>query len=624
MVAARRRYAFIFNVIIAVGAFGQADAQVPVERPHSEAMTSSAHAGLGLIGNHRILWIYQSDHSDAVGDVVRFAYRTAEDSTVGRFWSGPVSTGRVARSVVLGTDIYLFFSDGTHHRFAPVRIGARPVGQPRAREIDLPDAALPLAIVADQARVSLYALVPSRVAVKIIMRERREAEAEAQKKSSRDVFGGASEEPETPKDRPLGNEKPEVGDGPLDESEATIASMFEGHQLAVVRYQQGRWMFDRHAPSGLTLAHEIPVMLAGDGQVYLLYRSPDQSKDLHWRRSLGPDEQWSEAVTIFSSDSDLYVAAGWQEDVPVVMAAERGATISKGAVTVRAFRADADLWSATLLSDEVGSPARFSEPVGLSVFQKSIAVASINDEGHPQVSFYDPETGRLTGAPVVVAALIEPPAPRVSPGARQFLQYAVLAAVLMAVFVWRRERVLLIAPIKSEQTFARMDRRFTAFSLDLLILAPIWVPMLYALWRSGAPDLSASEQLVVRQDTQSGPLFWGGAMVGAVFGLYAGILEILMGQTFGKRIVGCRVVREDGEPCDARAVFVRNILRVVEFHFMALVLLVLFTPARQRLGDLLARTIVVEPRLGPPPQADADAATEQSEDYSDNGQTPSS
>ena len=39
---------------------------------------------------------------------------------------------------------------------------------------------------------------------------------------------------------------------------------------------------------------------------------------------------------------------------------------------------------------------------------------------------------------------------------------------------------------------------------------------------------------------------------------------------------------------------VRNVARVVEFHSVSLVLLVAITPSRQRLGDLLGRTVVVE------------------------------
>ena len=85
------------------------------------------------------------------------------------------------------------------------------------------------------------------------------------------------------------------------------------------------------------------------------------------------------------------------------------------------------------------------------------------------------------------------------------------------------------------------------------------------------------------------------AVVGAVMGLYAAVFELVMGSTPGKRIAKCYVVGEGGGPAGAWPIFVRNVLRILEFHFLAVVLLVFLTPGRQRLGDMLARTTVVEP-----------------------------
>src|SRR3989442_14631416 len=75
------------------------------------------------------------------------------------------------------------------------------------------------------------------------------------------------------------------------------------------------------------------------------------------------------------------------------------------------------------------------------------------------------------------------------------------------------------------------------------------------------------------------------------------------GQTIGKRAYGLRVISGDGSPAGFTAVFVRNLLRVVDFlpTFYGLgLLLVVLTPKNQRLGDLAAGTYVVratKPRI---------------------------
>ena len=74
-----------------------------------------------------------------------------------------------------------------------------------------------------------------------------------------------------------------------------------------------------------------------------------------------------------------------------------------------------------------------------------------------------------------------------------------------------------------------------------------------------------------------------------------------MGATPGKRIVQCRVADERGGRCGFGAVALRNLIRIVEmfylFNLMPAIVLILLTRNRQRLGDLIARTLVVERAL---------------------------
>lgn len=70
------------------------------------------------------------------------------------------------------------------------------------------------------------------------------------------------------------------------------------------------------------------------------------------------------------------------------------------------------------------------------------------------------------------------------------------------------------------------------------------------------------------------------------------------GQTPGKRLLGLRVVGRDGAPVSFVESLVRNVLRAVEVPLLYApgVLMVALTPRHQRLGDLVAGTLVVKDR----------------------------
>ncbi len=72
------------------------------------------------------------------------------------------------------------------------------------------------------------------------------------------------------------------------------------------------------------------------------------------------------------------------------------------------------------------------------------------------------------------------------------------------------------------------------------------------------------------------------------------------GQTLGKRLIGIRVLRDDGAPVGFFAVLARGLLRildVVPVVFPIDVVLMLVSRKGQRLGDLVAGTVVVKTGL---------------------------
>lgn len=99
-----------------------------------------------------------------------------------------------------------------------------------------------------------------------------------------------------------------------------------------------------------------------------------------------------------------------------------------------------------------------------------------------------------------------------------------------------------------------------------------------------------------------GAAWFGGmfALIGVMWVLwlvYFTYFEGTSGQTIGKKFTHIKVIKEDGARCDFGSALVRNVLRIID-HLPALyilgIILIAATDKRQRLGDMLAKTIVVK------------------------------
>jgi uncharacterized RDD family membrane protein YckC len=93
-------------------------------------------------------------------------------------------------------------------------------------------------------------------------------------------------------------------------------------------------------------------------------------------------------------------------------------------------------------------------------------------------------------------------------------------------------------------------------------------------------------------------------LVVGIFFLHTVVTEALTGRTLGKYFMNLRVTQLNGQRATVAQVLIRNLLKIVELIAWPLMAAPLMRPiARQRLGDLVAKTIVVAPR-----EPDEDAA----------------
>jgi len=135
----------------------------------------------------------------------------------------------------------------------------------------------------------------------------------------------------------------------------------------------------------------------------------------------------------------------------------------------------------------------------------------------------------------------------------------------------------------SNPKYATILQRIGAFLIDMIIIT-ILSGILIAIGFIGS--------------AAAGTLFFGFALAGfTILFLYFVVLETIWeGQTVGKKVLNIRVVKENGKKIKLVDSLLRNILRIIDNQIAGVVavLLIVFTAKRQRLGDLVAGTIVVK------------------------------
>jgi len=137
---------------------------------------------------------------------------------------------------------------------------------------------------------------------------------------------------------------------------------------------------------------------------------------------------------------------------------------------------------------------------------------------------------------------------------------------------------------------AGIPLRFVAVLLDALI---VFFPLVLVVGlMTGGGYTERGDGYANAGVNIGGNTFW--LLLALGVGYYI-VCEAAAGATLGKRMVGIRVVGEDGEHVTFGAAVVRNLLRVVDALFFYLIgfLFALTSTRGQRLGDRAAHTIVV-------------------------------
>ncbi len=154
--------------------------------------------------------------------------------------------------------------------------------------------------------------------------------------------------------------------------------------------------------------------------------------------------------------------------------------------------------------------------------------------------------------------------------------------------VIRKFKKRILAVDGTEYEFASLFQRFLATMIDsFVILLPPAV--ILAFFMPSLKNISGNPFLFIFVILCTIAFFFIGGF------LYHSLLEGFYGQTLGKKICGIRVLKTDFSPCGLSAGFLRNLLRIADafFYYLVAVIALAGTFKWQRVGDLVADTVVV-------------------------------
>lgn len=242
-------------------------------------------------------------------------------------------------------------------------------------------------------------------------------------------------------------------------------------------------------------------------------------------------------------------------------------------------------WTKPLVSAIVGSA--FGD-IALGRDGDCVALL-LHQQGQKLVQYTFSRSGKLLQGPediVPVATL--PPAP----GVYERLIFAALI-VLLALSVWRRKEPFGSLKVSAEFKVARLYRRFGAAAIDLALSALI-ITLVFHLYSqqdwvimAGASvDLLFNPQKLL----QAPQFLW----LLAIYEIHVTVAELIFARSLGKWILGLRVVDLTGRRPGFVALLTRNLFRIPELIAIVVLVFMFVSPDRQRIGDILARTVVVQ------------------------------
>lgn len=552
--------------------------------PDAAGVMAAGEAGVFAEGSAEVAWAWRRAVTADDGRQLLVAFARANAAQL-HFMLLPMRpTGaEIERAAARGGYLHVFFKDGTHYRFRSIDplLSASPGVKHDFAELRLPDGRVPLALCGSVDGASLLAIVPRSTAQRLLEAAAQVTSADAGSSGVGTNGAGTNSAGAAP---------------PPDALPALIDTRF-----ALVSYGQDGWVVLGSMPEWFDEHAQVHAVALADGLHVFFARRSDASNLHHFRWT---DGNW----------------AGLG-DVPEVRPADVVDVLalpSAASLIVRS-RPDADQrigLQPVSFQDGAwrqGNPLRLDDGE-LRVAPRRFAVAALGED--LLVIWLDAGTaegidairagrwpqagGSARAAPVQVKVLASPPSPARDQYTQLLITLAVMTVLLIVVVRRRQDSFITDLPVPDGYVLARLAPRAIAFFIDFFAANMIAGPVLLIPWMAksgvtGGPQLQEQISLALLQDPDG--FFWRLVGCVAMFVVYCTAFEATLAATPGKLAMRLRVCSHRAQRASFASILARNALRMELYpspSFTPLIVLLLLTRNRQRLGDLIANTLVVE------------------------------
>ncbi len=527
----------------------------------------------GLIGSQGFVWIYDYKFDpDGGRSLLHIGIRISE----AREFVIPAAlrslVGRVHEATSAGEDLFLIFEDKGAHRRYRAEVVRKILRRVRTQtEQPLPGGALPLVFAGHSLDETLYAIVTREPAHAIAVDEIRRARQEATDNK---------------------NENSSEVDEAVDAAPIDIEARLGSAQFFAVRYSRNLWTLVCEMPEWFDRPKECHLVVDGDSRLHVLLA--EESSEFY-QHAWYEEGAWSSPIGVLDAPGyRINSACAGEDQILVVGSIELGATRSIHAST---FQGGHWLDQEPFVIADAGKALTVTSFVSTCVGGE-IDLAVLGDRDGLLYGRWEIKGGAATEALREVVGLEPGRKASMSWQTQSMAAFVVLGVILLFTFLRRGDSITRDAELPAQYAVAGYWRRLAGFVIDVapiaiatnrLWMGPFdeWLAQYHEIQIEGGPVPPFSDELLIA---------W--ALCCVAFSAYCTLCEALFARTPGKAAVRCRVVDETGGRCGFSLILIRNVVRLIElfplFQLWPTFILMLFTRNRQRLGDLLARTIVVE------------------------------
>ncbi len=541
-------------------------APIAAAEPPSAAPLSARR--LFVQGSERMLWLSVAEYEKDAGDLVNhFYYR---DSTTDQIYPAaiPPQLEPIHKAAVAGGELHVFYKSRAHYVYTKDRAW---------RAHQLPNRALPLALAGETiGRIPrLWAVVPGNIGDEVNAQWRLKNLEADPKSADQDSLADASE-PASPAVSPA------------------------DRTLQIVMYDGIGWQPGIKAPPECP-ATDYMWLAVADGRFYLFWLEPDDQTIVHYARY--EEGEWTRGPEIHAANFVHRVVTA-VVNKQVVFAALLKAPDEQTRRCVQWTRSvTADKKSAWALLppllDEQGKQLGLTKRTALGLFGDRLVLAQMSPDKPPDIGVWLSDHGGKPQQPFKSLPIISSSegTPQTN-NVREFITTIVVATMLLLVFWRRQESFGMVLPPGLQ--VVGPAKRTLAFLIDAapaaIIVLLLWHDPISAFYHeinSAAAPNAAAQRLEPPAE-----VLWAWFWFRVIYTAWCTGFECFLSATLGKRLLGCHVLSENLESASLLQLGIRNVARMVELEpylkIWPFLFVVFFTRNRQRMGDLLARTIVVE------------------------------